>query len=103
MLSGKAVTGSAVLVAAGGVRTRRSAYGVAHILRLLKDALDASIALTGCRSLADVGQSSTWRPVARLAVALATYGTGAANGAIYCRGGGRPVCRLVHEGSVQRG
>jgi len=31
------------------------AFGVAHVLRLLRDELEAAMALTGCRTLADIG------------------------------------------------
>lgn len=31
------------------------AYGVAHVLRLLRDELEAAMALSGCRTLADIG------------------------------------------------
>jgi 4-hydroxymandelate oxidase len=31
------------------------AYGVAHVLRLLRDELEVAMALSGCRTLADIG------------------------------------------------
>jgi 4-hydroxymandelate oxidase len=31
------------------------AFGVAHVLRLLRDELEAAMALSGCRTLADIG------------------------------------------------
>ena len=33
------------------------AAGVAHVLRLLRDEFEAAMALTGCRSLADISPS----------------------------------------------
>ncbi len=57
VLKALALGASAVLVgrpvvyglAAGG------AYGVAHVLRLLRDELEIAMALSGCRTLADIG------------------------------------------------
>ncbi|MFG6447466.1 alpha-hydroxy acid oxidase [Roseateles sp. BYS180W] len=38
------------------------ALGVAHALRLLRDELDIAMALSGCRTLADVGPQLLWPP-----------------------------------------
>ena len=38
------------------------AHGVAHVLRLLRDELEIAMALTGCRTLADVGRDSLLHP-----------------------------------------
>ncbi len=63
VLKALALGASAVLVgrpvvyglAAGG------AYGVAHVLRLLRDELEIAMALSGCRTLADIGSDLIWR------------------------------------------
>lgn len=36
------------------------AFGVAHVLRLLRDEFEAAMALTGCRTLADIDRSRIW-------------------------------------------
>jgi 4-hydroxymandelate oxidase len=38
-----------------------AAYGVAHVLRLLRDELEVAMALSGCRTLADIGPHLIWR------------------------------------------
>lgn len=38
------------------------AVGVAHVLHLLRTELEMSMALTGCRRLADIGPQVIWRP-----------------------------------------
>ncbi len=37
------------------------APGVAHVIRLLRDELEIAMALTGCRTLADIGPGLIWR------------------------------------------
>ena len=56
VLKALALGASAVLVGrplAWGLATAGAA-GVAHVLRLLRDELEAAMALTGCRTLADI-------------------------------------------------
>ena len=36
------------------------AFGVAHVLRLLRDEFEAAMALTGCRTLADIDRRRIW-------------------------------------------
>jgi 4-hydroxymandelate oxidase len=36
------------------------ALGTAHVVRLLRDELEAAMALCGCRTLADVGPACLW-------------------------------------------
>jgi 4-hydroxymandelate oxidase len=38
------------------------AHGVAHVLRLLRDELEIAMALTGCRTLADVSREVLLHP-----------------------------------------
>ena len=37
------------------------ALGVAQVIRLLRDELEIAMALTGCRTLADIGPAVLWR------------------------------------------
>ena len=49
---------------ASSVRSHHSAAGapgVAHVLHLLRAELEMAMALTGCRTLADVDASRIWR------------------------------------------
>lgn len=38
------------------------ALGVAHVLRLMRDELEATMAQCGCRTLADIGPACLWQP-----------------------------------------
>jgi 4-hydroxymandelate oxidase len=38
------------------------AFGVAHVLRLLRDELEIAMALSGCRTLSDIGPDLVWTP-----------------------------------------
>lgn len=64
ILKALALGASAVLIGRPFVHALAvaGALGVAHLLRILQEELEVAMALTGCRTLADVGPNVLWTP-----------------------------------------
>lgn len=63
VLKALALGAQAVLVGRPAVQglAVAGALGVAQVIRLLRDELEIAMALTGCRTLADIGPAVLWR------------------------------------------
>jgi len=68
VLKALALGASAVMVGRAYMQglAAAGALGVAHVLHLLRAELEAAMALTGCRTVADIDRSVLWTPDARV-------------------------------------